>query len=80
MKKIHYHARAFYIWYVNRQATGSLMSAQVMFVLQLEFVLADAMRDYFEALFADRMHDGYLQLTDQDIADIRRNHRAQIAA
>ena len=49
-------------------------------ILQLEFVLADSMRQYFEQLFADRLHDGYLQLTDADVADIKRNHRSQIAA
>jgi hypothetical protein len=49
-------------------------------VLQLEFVLADSMREFFEQLFADRMHDGYLQLTEADIADIRKNHKAQLVA
>jgi hypothetical protein len=68
--------------YLVREATGyrfvSERTGEV--ILQLEFVLADSMRQYFEQLFADRLHDGYLQLTDADVADIKRNHRSQIAA
>ena len=68
--------------YLVREATGYRFVSERTgeIVLKLEFVLADEMRKYFEQLFADRMRDGYLQLTDADIADIKRNHKSQLVA
>ena len=68
--------------YVCRVQAGYLFSHDRIGeqIIVLEFVQAQQMKDYFELMFQDRRRGDYFELTDEDIKDIRRNHRAQIAA